>query len=310
MRIAVMGAGGLGAYLGARLAEAGADVAFVARGAQLAAMRCEGLSIRSALGDLRLPNVAVTDSPADIGPVDLVLFTVKLWDTDAAALAMAPLLGAGTPVVTLQNGIDSVDLITRGVPRHQVLAVATYIAASIASPGVIDHSGGGRRLVVDEATGSPVIAWLGETCRRAVGIDLETTASIGAVVWEKFIRFAAFSAATALMRTTAGPLVGHPEARAFLRQLLEEGVAIAAATGNPVSSDLVQSSMALFGTIPATTRSSMATDLEQGHRLELNWVSGRIHALGLEHGVPTPAHTAAYRGLVIYAEGAGQPVSG
>src|SRR5439155_13690061 len=124
------------------------------------------------------------------------------------------------------------------------------------------------------------------------------------VIWEKFIRFAAFSAATCLMRTTAGPIVGNSEARAFLRQLLDDGVAVAEATGNAVAFNFAEVSLAMFDSVPATTRSSMAADLERGRRLELDWVSGRIHSLGLQYGIPTPAHTAAYRGLKLYADGA------
>jgi 2-dehydropantoate 2-reductase len=304
MRIAVMGAGGLGAYLGARLAVAGADVAFIARGAQLAAIRNRGLTIRSPLGDAFLPGAVATDNPAEIGPVDLVLFTVKLWDTEEAARASLPLLASDTRLLTLQNGIDSVDLISRWVPEHQVVGGVTYIAASIATPGMVDHTGGGRRLVVDGIGGHVVTRDFRQVCERAIGIDFEATESINSVIWEKFIGFAAFSAATSLMRTTAGPLVGNAETRAFLRQLLRDGAAVAQAAGNAIAPDFVEVSLHFIASIAPTTRSSMATDLEWGRRLELNWISGRIHALGLEYGVPTPAHSAAYRGLIQYADGA------
>src|SRR5262245_26188421 len=139
MRIAIMGAGGLGGYIGARLAAAGEDVAFVARGAHLAAMRGDGLRIVSPYGDLHLPTVTATSSPADLGPVDLVLFTVKLWDTEAAAAALTPLVSAVTQVITLQNGIGNVDLIARHVPRQQVLGGLTYIPAVVSAPGVIHN---------------------------------------------------------------------------------------------------------------------------------------------------------------------------
>ncbi len=149
MRIAVMGAGGLGGYIGARLAAADEDVAFIARGHHLAAMRSDGLRVESPYGNLHLPKVVATDAPADLGAVDLVLFTVKLWDTDAAAALAAPLVGPGTLLVTLQNGIGNVDLIARHLPRAQVLSGLTYIPAVVKAPGVISNSGGSKRLVVD-----------------------------------------------------------------------------------------------------------------------------------------------------------------
>ena len=154
MKIAVMGAGGVGAYVGARLQAEGEQVAFIARGAHLAAMQSDGLRIESPAGDVHLPVVNASDDPARIGAVDLVLFTVKLWDTEQAARVLAPLLGLHTRVVTLQNGIDSVEMISLYVPRTQVVGGVIYVSAVISRPGVITSPGGFHRIVVDAAGGN------------------------------------------------------------------------------------------------------------------------------------------------------------
>lgn len=303
MRIAVMGAGGLGAYIGARLAAAGEDVAFVARGAHLTAMRSNGLRIKSPYGDVHHATVLATDDPAAIGPVDLVLFTVELWDTDAAAAALAPLVGPDTRVVTLQNGIDSVSIIRKHVPAHQVVGGATYIPAVVSEPGVVSNPGGSKRIIVDRAGGHAAIAGLAASSARAVGLETELTDTIDRVLWRKFLGMSSFAAATTLMRSTAGPIRSNPESRALLKQLLDDGAAVAAATGNDVGAGFTDEMLTFYDTFPAEQRSSMSEDIEKGRPLELPWLSGRIHALGLEYGVPTPAHTAAYRGLILHANG-------
>ena len=306
MRIAVMGAGGLGGYIGARLAEAGEDVAFIARGAHLAAMRDDGLRIASPYGDLHLPKVTATSTPAELGTVDVVLFTVKLWDTEAAAALLTPILGAETRVVTLQNGIDSIGLIARHVPREQVVGGLSYIPAVVSAPGIIRNVGGSRRTVIDRNGDDAVIRAFCASCARAEGIDADLTNSIHRLLWEKFVRMSANAASTSLLRSTIGPIMAHPESRAFVRQLVDEGVAIAAASGNPLGADFADETIAFYESFPPTQRSSMAEDLERGRRLELPWLSGRIHALGIEHGVLTPAHTAAYRALVLHSNGASE----
>lgn len=303
MRIAVMGAGGLGGYIGARLAEAGEDVAFIARGAHLAAMGEDGLRIASPYGDLHLAKVVATATPAELGTVDVVLFTVKLWDAEQAAAALTPLVGPETRVITLQNGIDSIGFISRHVPRSQVIGGLSYIPAVISAPGIIRNVGGSKRTVIDGDRANEITMAFVASLSRAVGVDAEVTESIDRLLWEKFVRMSATAASTGLLRATIGPILAHPETRAFLRQLVEEGVAIAAATGNPVGGDFAEETMAFFESFPGAQRSSMAEDLERGRRLELPWLSGRIHTLGMELGVPTPAHTAAYRALVLHALG-------
>jgi 2-dehydropantoate 2-reductase len=303
MKIAVMGAGGVGAYVGARLQAEGEQVAYLARGAHLAAMQKDGLRIESPSGNVHLPQVVASDDPAQIGPVDLVLFTVKLWDTEAAARALAPLLAPHTRVVTLQNGIDSVAMISQHVPRGQVIGGSIYVSAVIARPGVITSVGTFHRIVVDVTGGDRVVADFVAACGRATGIECVATDAIDRAIWEKFVALSSISGATALLRSTAGPIVGNPEALEFLRQLVAEGVAVAKAAGHAVPDDYFDATLTKFKGLPAGFRASMAEDLERGKPLELKWLSGRMHALGLQHGVATPAHSAVYRALNLYAEG-------
>ncbi len=305
MKIAILGAGGVGAYVGARLQAAGEDVAFIARGAHLAALRESGLQLRAPAGDLHLPVVRATDDAAQIGVVDLVVFAVKLWDTQTAAAGMGPLLGPDTRVLTLQNGIDSATLIARQEPRARVVPGAIYLSAYIDRPGVIVSPGGFHRIVADASDGDPVVAAFCAACARAHGIDATASPTGVRAIWEKFVALSAVSGATALLRATTGPILGNPETRAFLQQLLDEGVAVAGAAGHALPQGFADASLAGIAAMPPNFRSSMAEDLDRGRRLELPWLSGRMHGLGREHQVPTPAHTAVYRGLLLHAQGRG-----
>jgi 2-dehydropantoate 2-reductase len=302
MRIAVMGSGGIGGYLGARLAQAGEDVIFIARGSHLEAMQQKGLRVESPLGEIHLRYVSATETPADVGFVDLVVFAVKAYDTDSAAAAIVPLVGPATRVVTLQNGVDSVDAVARIVPRSQVVGGTTYLAALIERPGVIVHLGSVTRVIVG-GHGDAMIEALRATCVRTGGIDLETVADIDQVLWTKFVTVSAFSGATSLMRAGVGPILGDPESRIFLEQLRDEGVAVASAAGRPMPHDYPERTMSYWGSFPPEMRSSMANELAQGRPIELSWLPGRMHALGNELGVPTPAHSAVYRALHLYADG-------
>jgi 2-dehydropantoate 2-reductase len=303
MRIAVMGAGGIGAYVGARLAAVGEDVAFIARGTHLAAMRRDGLTVLSPFGDSLLADVVATDRPADIGEVDLVLFTVKLWDTDTAAAALKPLIGSHTRVITLQNGIDSAAMIARHVPRDRIVAGVIYIVVVIERPGVVKSPGGLKSIVVDRAGGDPVVATFCDACNRGVGIDAEATDNADVAIWRKFVRLSSFSGATSLMRAPVGRIVANPQSRALFRQLIEEAVAVGRAHGTDLGGEFAEASMTFFDGLPPSARASMFEDLERGKPLELPWLSGRVHALGEELGVPTPGHSTVYRALAMYVEG-------
>ncbi|MGH8822189.1 MAG: ketopantoate reductase family protein [Rhodoferax sp.] len=303
MRIAIMGSGGVGAYVGARLQAAGEDVSFIARGAHLQALQKNGLRIETPEHALHLEHVSATDDPSSIGPVDLVIFAVKLWDTEAAARAMAPLVGPQTRIVTLQNGIDSVALITGALPGARVLGGVIYVSAVIDRPGVISSPGGMNRIVVDAAAGDPIIAAFCAACDRATALDAAATSAIELTIWEKFSTLAAIAGATSLLRARIGQIMGNPETRFFQRQLIDEVVAVGHAVGQALRADLADEVMSKLAAMPASFRSSMSEDLERGKPLELQWLSGRVHGLGLQHGVPTPAHSAVYRALVLYEHG-------
>lgn len=302
MRIAMMGAGGIGGYIGARLAEAGGDVSFIARGAHLEAMRQVGLRIHSDTGNIFLPTVSASASPADIGPVDLVIFAVKLYDGERAAAALGPLIARNTRVVTLQNGIDSIEMLRRHV-RDKVIGGATYISGFIGRPGEVVHAGGWRDILVGGHR-DPLIHELQALCDRAVGLDLRSVADIDSVLWEKFVVLAAFSGATSLMRSGIGPILGDPEARIFAEQLRDEGMAVAAAAGHPMAEGFEDRVIARWTALPPHVKSSMANDLERGKPIEVAWLSGRMHELGMKFSIATPGHTAVFRALHLHAAGA------
>jgi 2-dehydropantoate 2-reductase len=305
MRIAMMGSGGIGGCIGARLAEAGADVSFIARGAHLEAMRQSGIRVVSPLGDVVIPSVKATDDAADIGPVDIVLFSVKTYDTDEAAASLGLLLKQNTRVVTLQNGIDSVETLGRHIDPEQVVGGATYLSAFIGKPGEIVHSGGLSQVLVGDL-GNPVIKALEEICAKARGIGLKSVAEIESVLWEKFVTLSAFSGGTALMRSGIGPIFADDEARTFIEQLRDEGIAVAAAAGHPMSEGFVDRVVERWKAVPPEGKSSMANDLERGKPIEVAWLSGRMHQLGAKLGVATPGHTAVFRALHLHARGSRQ----
>jgi 2-dehydropantoate 2-reductase len=205
MRIAVMGAGGVGGYFGARLAHAGHDVAFVARGRHLAAMKERGLRVTSALGDVHLPRIVVTDDPSSLGWFDAVLFAVKLWDTETAAAAVKPLLAAGGVVIPFQNGVESIERVGAVVGPAQVMGGVAYIAAKIAEPGVIAHTGTMARLrfgPTQPGQQSAADALLA-ACRDA-GVDAEIVADVRKALWMKFVFLVALSGVTAATRQPIG----------------------------------------------------------------------------------------------------------
>jgi 2-dehydropantoate 2-reductase len=307
MRIAVMGTGGVGGYFGARLARAGHQVAFVARGRQLDALRAHGLRVESPLGDIGLPDVEVTGRPAEIGPVDLVLFTVKLWDTLEAAEAIKPLLGAETGVVSFQNGVAKDDILRDVLGAGHVIGGVTYIAATIAEPGVIRHSGTLQKLVFGEYDGSQSarVRQFYDAC-AASGIDAEISDRIEQTIWEKFVFLVGLSGTTSLARTPIGPIRSHPRSRAFLHDVMAEVVQVAFAQGVPLPAGYADERLAFTDTVPAGMTSSMQYDLEQGNRLEVDWLSGDVVGRGARLGVPTPCNRAIFDILSVHSDGGGR----
>ena len=304
MRIAVMGTGGVGGYFGARLALSGCDVSFIARGAHLDALRQRGLRVLSAAGDLHVEPVNATDNPGDVGPVDLVMFGVKLWDTEDAARLVGPMLGPDTAVVSFQNGVQKDEVLRRVLGERAVIGGACYIAATIAEPGVIRHTGAMQRLVFGEYGGEASArteAFLA-ACRKA-GINAEISADIRRAIWEKFVFLAALSGTTSATRMPLGPLLAHPQTRTLLRDAMREVVAVGRAEGVALADDFVQGRMAFAETLPAAMTSSMHQDLERGNRLEVDWLSGDVVRRGLAAGVATPVNRVLYDVLALHAGG-------
>ncbi len=299
-----MGAGAIGGYVGGRLAQGGEEVHLVARGAHLAALREHGLRIESPHGDTHLPDIHATDDPADIGPADIIVFAVKLGDTDAAAAALAPMVGPGTRIVTLQNGIDSKAMIARHVPAGQIAPGIAYLGAEIGAPGVIANPGGMHRLVVDRMGDDPVMAAFFAAGARSPALDVDPADDAAHIVWDKFVALAAFSGVTALARRPIGAVYEHPQTLAFMRSLIEENLAVARASGQEFPADHADRVIALFGGQPYDQKSSMLMDLEAGKPLELPWLSGRVVELGRQWGMATPANDAVVAALAPHVAGA------
>lgn len=304
MRILVMGTGGVGGYFGARLAKAGQEVGFVARGAHLEAMRRDGLRIESPLGDLTLQPVRASSNPADFAAPDLVLLGVKLWDTAAAIEQIRPALGPHTAVVSFQNGVVKDDLLTEALGTEHVIGGVCYIAASIAAPGVIRHGGPMQKLVFGEYDGteSERVRAFRDAC-VAAGIVAEVSADIRRTIWEKFVFLVGLSGTTTLARSTIGPIRSHERARAFLFDVMDEVVQVARAEGVALPPDFAHDRMAFVDTLPAVMTSSMHGDLDRGNRLEVGWLSGDVVRRGERLGVPTPRNRAIADVLAMYAEG-------
>ena len=305
MRIAVMGAGGVGGYFGAKLAKAGNDVAFVARGRHLAACASRGLVVRSSLGDVAIERPSVTDDPASLDPADVVFFAVKLWDTESAAAAIRPLLARGGVVVPFQNGVESIERIGAVVGDDRVMGGVAYIAATIGEPGVIVHTGTMARLRFGPVQPNQQRAAeaLHAAC-KAAGIDAELLADIRGALWEKFAFLASFAGVTSVARQPMGVLRADPDLRATLEAAIRETWAVARAKGIALADDFVAQQMKFADGLPAEMKSSMLNDLAAGNRLEAPWLMGAVARMGRAAGVPTPVNATLYAALKPYCDGA------
>ena len=304
MRIAVMGSGGVGGYFGARLAKGGADVHFIARGSHLAAMREQGLAVEGGPEPIHMPKVNVTDDPKTIGPVDLVMFCVKLWDSESAARLLLPIVKPETGVISFQNGVQKDDMLRPIFGDKALVGGVAYVGTTIARPGVIAQTGPLHRLVFGEYDGrrsARVEAFYGE-CRRG-GINAEISDDVRRSIWEKYVSLVAMSGATTAMRHTIGPIRTHPLTRAFLLDLAREVVAVGRAHGVNLPADYAEQRLAFFDGWPPEMTTSMHHDLERGQPLELRWLSGGVVDLGSQVGMPTPMNRAVRDILILHAEG-------
>jgi len=304
MRIAVMGSGGIGGVLGSRLQASGQEVQFIARGSHLAALREDGLHLRSPNGDLHLPSVEATDDPASIGVCDVVVFAVKMPDAAAAATSIAPLIGPDTMVVPYLNGVEATDILIDAIGRAPVVGGVAYISAAIDQPGVIGQTGTFQRFVHGELDGSRsdrLDAW--HEALSAAGIESIVTDAIEREVWRKFILLAAHSGVTSLTRRSIGEVRDHPDTMALAGSAVAETAAVAAARGVGLPDDVVAQTMATIEGMPTDMKSSMLVDLERGKPLELAWLSGAVARLGQAHNVPTPSHQFIATALALHANG-------
>ncbi len=302
----MMGSGGVGGFFGGRLASAGHDVTFIARGSHLAAMREHGLTIESEpQGNLHVPKVRATDDPASIGPVDLVILSVKLWDTEAAAKQIKPIVGPGTAVLSLQNGVIKDDIMRRVFGEQAVMGGVCYVATHISKPGTIHQTGTMQRIVVGEYDGRK--SRRAEELHAALvssGVTAELSDDVRRSIWEKYVFLVALSATTTSMRRTLGPIRSNAQTRTFLHDIMREVVAVGRAHGVALPADYADNRLAFGDTLPADMTSSMHHDLEKGNRLEVEWLSGGVVKLGSEKGIPTPCNRAVCDILALHAGGA------
>ena len=305
MRIAVVGAGGVGGGFGAALAKAGADVVFIARGAHLAAMKSEGLKVQGGRGETHLVPTRATDDPASIGKVDIVLFCVKLWDIESAGQKIKPLIGPDTAVIPLQNGIDAAERLIPILGPDAVMGGVAQISASIVGPGLIQQVGSFMRMIFGELDGKrrqraeDFLA----LCLKA-GFDATLSEQIQTELWMKFILLAGNASIMALARQPIGRLRDDPDLRPIFVAAYREVIDVGRARGVALPADALEKILDFTGHAPPAMKPSMALDLDRGNRLELPWLGGKVVELGLKLGVPTPTHSMMYAMLKPYIMGA------
>ncbi|TNF23105.1 MAG: 2-dehydropantoate 2-reductase [Rhodobacteraceae bacterium] len=303
MKIAVMGAGALGGYFGGRLAQAGHEVTLIARGAHLAALKANGLTIRSPKGDAHLRDIRATGDPAEVGPVDLVLFMVKNADVETAGAAIRPMLTPRTTVVTCQNGITAWERLAAVIGRHHVLPGVARIPGAITAPGEITHHAPFDMLSFGEPEGGP-----SPRCDalRAALAEAGTTPAVQDHIlhdlWTKFCGQSTLASMTTLTRLDIGPLRANPASRALFRAAIEEGYAVARAVLPDMPADTVARVWDFIMNLPDQMHASMLDDLRNGKPLEHEYLSGDLVRLGAERGVPTPIHAVLYAALKPIAD--------
>jgi 2-dehydropantoate 2-reductase len=299
LKTAVIGAGGIGGYFGGRWAQAGLDVTIVARGSQLAALRANGLSIRSALGDVVVP-VKTAASPGEAGRVDLVVVATKAWQLPAALAEIGPLVGRDTLVVGLQNGVEAADQIGAALGDAHVLEGTCRIISYIEAPGVIKHAGAAPLIVFGERKGgtSARAERVRDVISRGSGMEVQLSPNVRTEVWRKFHWFAPVAGIGSVTRSTAGAFRAPSETRALLIAAMNEVLALARANGAELPADETERAMKFVDSLPAEATSTMMRDFRDGKRTELDTLSGAIARLGRRVGVATPVNDFIYAALL------------
>lgn len=303
MKIAVVGAGGVGACYGALLAEAGHEVVLLARGAHLDAIRADGLVIERS-GERRALRLPASDQASDLGTADVVLFAVKLWSTEDAGKAALPFVGTETMVVVLQNGVDGIPRLAPIIGQEHLVGGVAQISAVIGSPGVIAHRSPFARIIAGEPKGgvSERVERFVKACVEA-GIEARASEAIDVDLWGKFVFIVGLSGATALFRSSIGPIMADEETHIFAAELVTEAVAVGRAEGIKLAADQVERTIGFMAGLPPGMRASMLDDLERGSRIEMPWLSGHVVALGERHGIKTTANRIVKLALKLHAEG-------
>ena len=299
MKIAIYGAGGLGGYYGARLACAGNDVAFVARGAHLEAIRERGLRVSSPLGDMHLPDPAATDDPGDIGPVDLVVVAVKTWQIPQVAAAMGPLLGPDTVVLPFLNGVEASDELATVVGSERVLGGLSKVFSKIESPGVIHHFTPNVFVEFGElaGSGSERVTALHRMFSSA-GIDAAVSSAIRVELWKKLLLVSSWAGLGALARSPMGEMRAAEGVRELIDRSMDEGLAVAWATGHGIDRSYKDEMWAFYAAMPAEATASMQRDIMDGRPSELEAWNGAVCRFGMRAGVETPVHSFTYHTLL------------
>ena len=301
---AIMGSGGMGGYIGAKLTQAGYEVSFIARGAHLEAMKNNGLKIEGPDEAFVIDPIQATSDPRDIGPVDFVIFCVKLWDTEAAGEQCRDLVGPDTAVLSMQNGVAAEPILSGILGSQHVMGATSEIGANIIEPGLVrrftpfaairfgefDQHRSKRSIQFSEAI-------------TAAGLSAEHVDSISLTIWDKFLWLVGASALNCVTRQPFGPVREDPDTRALLRQIMEEVMSVANAKGISLTNENIEARLDYIDNLPGQAKVSMALDLERGNRLELPWLSGAAIRMGRELNVPTPANNVIYAALKHYITG-------
>jgi 2-dehydropantoate 2-reductase len=304
MRIAVVGTGGIGGPYGASLAKAGADVTFVARGPHLAAIRENGLRVEGDRGEIHIRPAQATDDIAGIGPVDFVLFCVKLWDVEVVGQQLRAIVEPGTAVVPLQNGVDAAERLIPMLGQEAVMGGTAYVTGNIAAPGVIRQTGTYQRMTFGELDGrlSERGQQLSAACETA-GFEGVLSPDIRVPLWEKFNLLVPTAGLNALTRLPLGKWRDDPDLLALYEAALEETIAVGRAEGVRLPPDCAEKARTTMWSMPPYLTTSMGTDLLRGNRLELQWLTGKVVELGRRHGIPTPVNGFIYAALKPYING-------
>jgi len=300
MNVAIVGAGGVGGYFGGRLAQAGEDVVFIARGEHLRAMQRNGLRVDSINGDFRVDRVLATDDPATVGEVDYILVAVKSWQLPAAIETMRPMVGEKTSIVPLLNGVEAPDQLSEVFGDERVLGGLCSMISMVAAPGHISHVGAHPMITFGERNHrrSERVERLRKAFSRTEGVQAEIPEDIHVAMWNKFLMIAPWSGAGAVTRAPIGVIRSLPETRNLLEHAMEEIYGLAHARNVAMEQEAIRRAMAFLDTLPDEATASMQRDILAGRRSELDAQNGAVVRLGKEAAVATPINSMIYSSLL------------